>query len=283
MKNFEDLLKEVKFEEILLAGMAGICFLTAIADFVGILHSVEFLSERIPGMILLFLSAMAIYMIGEKRGKLNDIEMLTKSKANDILKELSGNYASIFNLIKGEDNIRIFENPETMYGYLIERYQNVKTRIDMTHFGDKAYRVSQDEKLKSTANSKFYNLLNQIIIEGEIKVNRVVLVRSDDSLSWINEMMSEFADKPYFYLGCYANKAQYIHLISLMILDDEEVLITYGEKMLEDHRRTLSIKSPLAVKFFQEYFNCLLRDSIVVKSETVHDEMFTELSKKFTQ
>jgi hypothetical protein len=273
--------KAVNFDELLLVGMAGICFLTAIADFVGILHSVEFLSERIPGMILLFLSTMAIYMISEKRGKLNDIEMLTQSKANDILKELSGNYTSIFNLIKGENNVRLFEDSETMYEYLLERYKKVRTSIDMTHFGNKAYRVRQDEILNYNANSKFYNLLKQIILDGKIRVNRVVFVKTDDSLKWIKEMMEEFEDNPNLSIGCYQNKESHIYLISLMIIDSEEVLMTYGEKMLEDHRRTLSIKSPLAVKFFQEYFNCLLRDSIIVKSETVHDDMFTKLSNEF--
>jgi hypothetical protein len=210
----------------------------------------------------------------------SELESLIKSEIKNVLTSISSSEKSITSLLSG-DNVRIFEDPETMYEYLLERYKKVKISINMTHFGDKAYRIRQDEKLNSNANSRFYNLLNQIILEGKIRVNRVVLVRSDDSLNWIKEMMQEFKDKPNLSIGCYPNKTHHIYLTSLMILDSEEVLMTYGEKMLEDHRRTLSIKSPLAAKFFQEYFNCLLRDSTVVKSETVNNEKFVQLQKKY--
>lgn len=266
--------KPVKFDELLLIGMAVICFLTAIADFVGILHSVEFLSERISGMVLLFLSAMAAYTIGEKRGKLNDIEMLTQSKADDILKEISDNHTSISNLIKGENISRLFKEEAEMYEYLLDRYSQVKKSIDITHFGTRLF----DDENDNTVNSRFCKALGKIMRQEEIRVRRVYLVRNDDQFTLVQKIFNDHKNDPKVSIGCYSGKSLNVYLISLMIVDDEEVLVTYAEKSIRDFRRTLSIKNSTVVEFYRDYFNYLLQESYTIKDgKDIYEAEFDKL------
>jgi hypothetical protein len=270
--------KSVKFEELVLIGIAVICFLTAIADFVGILHSVELLSERIPGMTLLFLSAIAAYMIGERRGKLNDIEMLTQSKAHDILNKISDNHTSISSLIK-DGNTTLHNNPEETYNYFVERLSKAHTSIDVTHFEDRPYCENEPDYFKKI---EYYKTLGEIIKSGKVKVRRIQLVRDIETLEWTKQVLKEF-EYSTFRLGCYIGEASDIPLLSLMVIDGEEVCLACVEKNSSFDQKSMSIKNPILTQIIQNYFDILWRNSLVVKEQNINPHLLTEIEGKIKQ
>jgi hypothetical protein len=220
-------------------------------------------------------------MIGERRGKLNDIEMLIESKSNDILTESSNNHTSISNLIKDENNTRLFKEESEMYEYLLNRYEQAKKSIDITHFGNRFF----DDEDDGTVNSKFCKALAQIMKQGIIRVRRVYLVRNNDQLAFVQKMFDDHKDDPKLSIGCHSGKSLDVYLISLMIIDDAEVLVTYSEKYMKDFRKTLSIKNSIAVEFHRDYFNRLLQESYKVKSgrdidENAFDELRSEIQSE---
>jgi hypothetical protein len=266
----------IKLEEIAFAIVAGLSTIVSILDFSGGLDSIPWLSARIPTLTLLLLSVTSGYLVAEKRSQLKKLENLTQSGMTDIIEKISSSENNIASLING-GAVKVFKSPDEMYVYLIDRYQYVRQSIDLTYLGDNPH----DDKNDDSLSSKFYNRLTEIIEGGRIRIRRVILVRNQNLLSWVEEMMSKFGNKPNVYLGCYpANSSTISYLISLMIIDDEEVLLTYSDKNLGFNRHTLSIKSPVIAEFCKNYFNVLWRESLIVQGKEVDYAAFDELKNR---
>lgn len=94
-----------RIENVALISMAAISVIVAVADFVGLLHSIPWLSERIPALLLVFLAAIAGYLSLERRSKLDQIDSTTAELAETIA-ELENRYSQInafFNIIQHDD------------------------------------------------------------------------------------------------------------------------------------------------------------------------------------
>jgi hypothetical protein len=267
--------KPVKFEELLLVGIAVMCFLVAIADFLGILESIEFLSKRVSGMILLFLSAMAAYTIGERRGKLNDIETLTQSKTYDILKEISDNHISISNLIK-DGNTTLFNSPEETHIYFVNRIKKARTSIDVTHFVGRPYHENEPGYLRKR---EYYNVLGEIIKGGQVKVRRIQRISDSTTLEWTKKVLQEF-EKSSFRLGCYVGDASDIPLLSLMVIDGEEVCLSCTEKNFSFDQKSLSIRNPVFTQMIQAYIEILWRNSRILKDVDINNDVLKDIESK---
>ena len=63
-----------RLEQIALLATASLSVLVTLADFLGLLDSVEWLSRRIPTLVLLLVGVVAGYLALERRSKLEKID-----------------------------------------------------------------------------------------------------------------------------------------------------------------------------------------------------------------
>jgi hypothetical protein len=245
---------KIRSDDITFPAITLFCLAVTILDFFGILDTIDWLPKKVPSILLIFLPILTAYIIN----RIEHISDIVTTSESNIVSSLNGG------------GIQVFKDPETMYKYLIGKYSSVKSSIDITNFGDYYMRDKNDE-----FNKKFLD----VISSGTINVRQIVLVRNQDSVSQIEEMLKEFHDKTNFRLGCYSYNPSQLNLISLMIIDNEEVLLTYREDKFEFRRQTLSIENPAFTSFYRGYFDTLWRESIIIKNKGVDYTAFAELTK----
>jgi hypothetical protein len=263
-----------KVEEIVFVVAAGFSALVSLLDFSGILGSIPWLSERVPTLTLLLLSILTGYLVIERRSRLEELESLPRSGTENILREIVQGKAEIFNLIS-DGNALLFNNPEETYTYFIERLSKAQYSIDVTHFGGRPYRKGQDNYF---GRASYYELLSRIVKEGKVKVRRIQLIRDLDGLEWVREVLDEFAQHR-FYLGCYVGNASDIPLLSLIVIDGEEVCLACAEKNFSFDQKTISIKNPIFTKLIQSYIDILWRNALVVKEREVDYVLLNSIEK----
>lgn len=263
-----------KVEEIVFVVAAGFSALVSLLDFSGILGAIPWLSERVPTLTLLLLSILTGYLVIERRSRFEKLESLTLSETEKILREIVQGKAEIFNLIR-DSNTLLFNNPEETYTYFLERLSKARHSIDVTHFGGRPFRKGQADHF---GRNSYYELLSRIIKEGKLKVRRIQLVRDLDGLEWVREVLDEFAQNR-FYLGCYVGNASDIPLLSLMIIDGEEVCLACTEKNFSFDQKTISIKNPIFTKLIQSYIDILWRNALIVKEKEVDNLLLDSIEK----
>jgi hypothetical protein len=206
----------------------------------------------------------------------NKIGTLPRSKAQDILKEISDNHIS--NSTKDED-VTLCNKPEETYKYFVERLSKAHTSIDVTHFGGRPYHENEPDYFKRI---EYYQTLGAIIRGGKVKVRRIQLIRDLETLEWTKQVLKEF-ERSSFRLGCYVGDASDIPLLSLMVIDGEEVCLACTEKNFSFDQKSISIKNPIFTQMIQNYFDILWRNSLIVKERNINPDLLTEIEGKIQQ
>jgi len=271
-------------------------------DFLGILGDFPWLSERVPTVTLLLLSFIAGTLLVERRKSLAKLETSIDSKTQYIQEAITLGTTDISNLIRseiekilvevesGNDDIsrlikdgdaQLFNNPEETYSYFVKRLNEAEISIDVTHFDNSPFRKGRDDQNDYLGRSSYYETLSKIIKEGKVKVRRIQLVRDRDNFEWMKEILEEFNQCPRFSLGCYVGNASDIPLISLMIIDGQEVCLAAIERKFSDEQKTISIKNSIFIQVIQEHMKNLWRHSIIVKKEwEVKTESINDIENK---
>lgn len=279
--------KEFSYEVLVFQGMTGTCFFVALADFIGLLDNIKWMSARIPSIMLLLLCAIATYLLHEKRGKLNTLEDLTRNIPQEISKEIKDSHDAIFSLVKSSsDSISnlvkdggtsLHSSPEETYKYFVERIKKAHTSIDVTHFGGRPYRKGEENNIYGREG--YYQTLGEIIKNGKIKVRRIQLVRNIDSFKWMEEEVNNYRQSS-FLLGCYVGEALHIPQLSVMVIDGEEVCLACVEPKFAWDQKTISIKNRIFAAMMKNYIDILWRDSHIIKEREVDEVMLRKIESQ---
>jgi hypothetical protein len=262
-------------EYYIIVGATGLCVLVSILDFSGLLSAIPWLAQRIPTFMLLMLSTVLGYLVVERKNKLDAIELLTKRKSQDILASIAEQKEEIINLIQSGD-IRLFERPEDTYSYFIKRIHEAKRSIDVTHFSSN--RPPRPDLTDIPSRHQYYEILSKAVKDRNVRLRRVLLVKDREHIEWIKEALTEFSGCP-FYLGCYRSPSPDIPMISLMIIDGEEVCLTGGERGPTWDQKTIVVKNPFFTKAIQEHFDVLWRNSLKLNERGIRNHLIDELEK----
>jgi hypothetical protein len=120
-----------KFEQITLLATAILSILVALADFLGFLESISWLSQRIPTLLLLLLAIIAGYLALERRSKLDKIDNRIAT-----LEERYSQINAFFNAIREKDHfaeIALIYGLRT-YGRLLSERKVVVERSHVLDF-----------------------------------------------------------------------------------------------------------------------------------------------------
>jgi hypothetical protein len=279
--------KEFSYEVLVFQGVTGTCVFVALADFIGLLDNLKWLSVRVPSIMLLLLCAIAIYLLYERRGKLNTLEDLARNIPQEISKEIKNSHDAIFNLVENSsDSISnlvkdggtsLYNSPEETYKYFIERIKKAHTSIDVTHFGGRPYREGEENKIYG--RDGYYQTLEEIIKDGKIKVRRIQLVRDRDSFEWMKGEVNKYRQSS-FLLGCYVGDALRIPQLSVMVIDGEEFCLACVEPKFSWDQKTISIKNRIFSGMMKNYIDILWRDSHIIKEREVDEVMLRKIESQ---
>jgi hypothetical protein len=255
---------------------AGLSCLVSIMDFSGALGSIPWLAERITTFTLLLVSMTLGYLVTERRGKLDVIETSINVNSQKLLMTLEDSKNEIARLIEsGSDNVRVFDDPKSMYEELILATKQATSSIDISSFGLSNPAKPELTDPISSIRAKYYQELSLVIKTGIVRVRRVLLVRNNELLSWVQEMITEFRDSP-LYIGCYVGKLE-IPLLSVMVIDNDRVYLTVREQGLSFRQKAMLIRNKKFVEAIQEYYNLLWRQSQIVKELEVNEPILSNL------
>lgn len=224
------------------------------------------LSDQIPTMILGILAANGWYL-WIKDNELNLKVKATQAKILNAKQEIIGRLSA--------DGFLQFSTQEEMYEYIVDRKSTIKKSIDLTYFGNsRRYGREIYDKFESI----YYNNLDEIIREGDVKVRRVIIVRDQKMLDWANKLLKDF-NKKNFNLGCYVGDSLTPYPLSVMIIDGEEVLMTFSESRTINNDKFISTTSTIFIDLIQNYFDCLFRDSFIVKDKDINEDNHSKFDK----
>lgn len=253
----------------------GLSAFVSILDFSGLLGAIPWLAERIPTFVLLLVSTTLGYLVVERRNKLDAIELLTQTRSQEILASIAEGKEQIITLLRSGD-IHLFERSEDTYSYFINRIQEAKRSIDITHFSSES--PPTNKLIDVSGRTQYYETLSKVVKEGKVKVRRVMTVKDQEHFEWMREMLTEFSGCR-FYLGCYPQPLHDIPMISLMIIDGEEVALGVGERALSYEPKTVLVKNPLFAKAIREHFDVVWRNSMRLNERGIRNELIAELEK----
>jgi len=262
-------------EYYVLIAATVISALVSVLDFLGLLDSIPWLSNRIPTLILLLVSVVLGYLVVERRNKLDVIEKLIQSGNLATVSTVTTGVDHIINALKGID-IRLFEHREDFFVYLQERVKTAKRSIDATHFGLSA--PSNDIAL----GQNYYKTFMEVVKKGKVKARRIVIVRDQAQVEWERQMLTELSGYNFF-LGCFIQPSVYIPMFNMIIIDGEEVCIGGGERIPSYDVKTISVTHSDFTKVMQEHFDILWRESLRINDRGLQEDFLTQLENAIIQ
>ncbi|MGZ8843167.1 MAG: hypothetical protein ACXW18_05860, partial [Pyrinomonadaceae bacterium] len=214
--------------------------LVSVANMTGALNAVPWLSARIPTLTLLLVSLVMAYLVIERGNKLDTIESLVRR-------------------VSHAPDIQVFETRKDFFDYATGQIQRA-AQIDVSHFGLSAPSPDDPDSLI------YYQTFARVILEGRIRVRRILIIRNKEHIDWASQMLSDFAACPRFFLSVYLPSSVYIPMINLMVVDSTDVYIGGGERSPSDDPKALRVTHRGFTNSVQEHFRTLWREAVPIKS-----------------
>jgi len=207
----------------------------------GVLNKISLLNDiSIPSVTLFILSLVMGYVVFERGHKLDTIESLLRRS-----------------LLAAD--IQLFETRKDFFDYAMRQVEGA-TQIDVTHFGLSA------PSAQDADSWGYYENFARVIVEGKIRVRRILIIRNQEHVVWARQMLSEFAGCPRFFLSVYVPSDVYVPMINLMIVNNSDVYIGGGERSPSDDPKALRVTHRGFTDSIEEHFRTLWREAVPIKS-----------------
>ena len=222
-------------EKVILYSLVAVLIIVAVADILGALDEVTWISNRIPTIVLLFLSMWIGFWFSQKQNENERAMRLEKLVSQSI----------------GE--IHVLKTTEEAFDYLAKQYEKAQLSIDQAAI---APSIST-----SKAYSRYDQVLKRILKNNQVKYRHVTFL---DSIRWkrLRVFLQDEKIEKYF-ARCYDLPEESLPGLSFSIIDDEEIVMRYpydpGQSEI-----WLSIKHPEVVRLFSAYYRNLWANGIAL-------------------
>ncbi|HZW40427.1 MAG TPA: hypothetical protein VFF33_14100 [Ignavibacteriaceae bacterium] len=223
--------------------------LFAVFDLLGILDNIPWFAERIPKIILLLLGMIVLL--------------------------LSSSMQNISNIVSrlGGEKIEIIEidNAAEMYYFISKQLLKAKCSIeDITWGSYTGYRTAEEQD----AYEYYVNTMRKVCKRENIMYKEI----SSLSDKHYFERAKNLFDNYNYHLAYHNIDNVNVPLISYTIVDSNQVICGFsripGQIRPLDGIKYMSIRTPLLVKFFKDYY-----DTIWDKAEKIKESLHVDLDK----
>jgi hypothetical protein len=227
-------------------------------------------NERLPMIILFFLSTMGLYIVRERQNTLDVIQKdvaLLKEKPEQIIKALDG-----VQVIKFKDAFELLE-------YTAKRVRELLADgkshwIDDTSWGgDLGYDAQLPKNQKISIN---YRELMLKFAKNHIHREIIIFERPHHRVDLKNHLENKEMGG---YSCAYYKASPEVMLLKFMVIDDEEVIL-----LADTFDGNITIKHPKIVKMFKTYYQSLWNNAEIIKDAMgIRKQVVETLNKEFAE
>ena len=231
-----------RFEQVVFVAIAVLSIVIPIADWIGALEQVDFIASRIGTGTLLMVGIVALYLITERRQKLDKIEGLVLSGTDDVVRSLRG------------VRVRRFEQNEELYDYVTQRLNQARKSVD-----DLTWGVTEEERTPASkaALDRYVEAMASVIRDKKRLTYREVM--SFPPTAHLKRARHMLGLELWNYSLRFYEGETAIPLLAFIIIDAEEVILSSyrGPHRSSVNEIRLATTHPDIVAMFSDYYETI--------------------------
>ena len=239
------------YEEIVLTIVAVGSIFVSFLDFLGLLD--RGFSNRIPTMTLLLLGGTAMYLVIERKSKIDHLESLVIEGFERTITSLDG------------VEVKIFDTPAELYEYMSRRVMEAKSQICDTTWGPATPEAIVKARTENDRRA-FDRYLRSIAKVSERRGIQYKEIMVFPNLSRLDRVKSLIEKNPYGYNLRYYDVSNHTPpRLGFMVIDSEEVILVSYRYFNTDEEYYIAVKHPRVVRLFKDYFEIIWHEAQVIK------------------
>ncbi|MCT4623630.1 MAG: hypothetical protein N4A46_08410 [Schleiferiaceae bacterium] len=225
--------------------------LISLLDLFGVL---PIITNSIPYITLILLSALGAYLITEKSTKIDSIE----NKVDLGFKELLRHH--------NIPQIQSFSSLVDFYSYIVSSFKDVKSIHDVSWSNPQKFNNQELTKQEEKAYERFKSYKERILKKGEIIYNEIFTFPYESRVKRaINLVNSNYKCYNAVY---YPTKSDLVPRMSFVILEfkeHKELLTFFYKNNSEIEEKRLLVKSDEIIELFQDYYDNAFNGGVPLK------------------
>lgn len=245
-------------DNVLLIVTVAVGVLTAICYPLGWIPQRAALSVII-GLLTLFATSEIL----ERRRRFARVESMLENGFEKVIESLGG------------VEIQAFATEREVYEYLAARIQKVQGNVRDATLGPSSSETVPDYR------RKFYASRAKVIAKGRVHYRYVTMFSNRIRFERVRREIEEFSTRQ-FYVGCFDVPPKAIPMLSLIVIDNEEVIIGAHRRMYAPSERNPDVlmRHPVVVRLFSDYFDLLWRESTKLNERGIREDLLDSLSRQ---
>lgn len=239
------------YDYIALLAVAGIAIIISILDLLGLLEHFEWFTRKTPRLTLLLLSALAAFIVYQDKNKINKLSDQIQSAEENIITQMGQ--------VQGVQVLR-FKNITEVYNYIAGKISSAEETVDDITWGSRKEYRTQDEKI---AYQNYLNVMAQSCQKQQITYREISSLANEHYFKRAENLL-----KYYNYRLGYHDISHFtVPLMSFIIIDSKEVMMGFYRvpTLSPEGEVYLSIKNPVILSLYRDYFETLWASSIKLK------------------
>jgi len=230
--------------------------IVSVLDLIGILDNITWISSRIPKVILLLLGTVILLLINSMKTINSNIEKIN-SGGVDILE---------------------FDNAAEIYDYVSTQLNKAKHSIEDITWGSYTGYRTKDEQ---DAYERYVKTMQKVCKKKNIMYKEISSLSDEHYFERATKLFINYN----YHLSYHNIDEVNVPLISYAIIDNEQVICGFsrvpGQVRPLDGIKYLSIKSPVLVKFFKDYYDTIWEKAEKIKeSLIINDDKISLIEKR---
>jgi hypothetical protein len=266
-----------KIEHVVFLAIAALSILIPIADWIGALDRVPFIADKLGTCTLLMVGLIAMYLISERRQKLDRIERLLEAGTSNIEQLIEATTRDVIRSLSGV-RVRRFEQNEELYDYVTQRLKQARKSVD-----DLTWGITEEERTPAAKAALDRYVATMIAtIQGKKRlIYREVM--SFAPVGHVERARGMLNLNLWNYSLRYYDGEISTPVLAFIIIDGEEVIISsYRAPYLPSaHEIRLATTHPDIVALFRDYYDTIWVGAQVLKdAATSFPEKLAAIEKR---